>query len=98
MEIKSLPVFTTRSVFNKEKPLNFIVHDMDGDWQFLNIDEISDTSNGVVISMEEAIVIEESLLEIISYMGIGTFARLNEYKEWNRSPMILLSNFSFLTT
>ena len=82
MKFKSLPVFTTRAVFNKEKQVNLVIHDLDGDWQFLNIDELLDESNALIISMEEAIAIEVSIKSVLSFLKVGTCAVLNENNEW----------------
>lgn len=87
MKIKSLPVFTTRAVFNKEKPVNLVIHDMDGDWQFLNIDELLDESNALIISMEEAIAINVSIKNVLSFLEVGTFAVLNEDNDWDISQI-----------
>ena len=67
---------------NKEKPVNLVIHDLDEDWQFLNIDELLDESNALIISMEEAIAIEVSIKSVLPFLKVGTCAVLNENNEW----------------
>jgi hypothetical protein len=57
-------VFTTRQIIEKTKPILYVSHDIDDHgWQFLTSEEIliEDTR---IISLEEAIEIDPTILEI----------------------------------
>ncbi|MBW1658560.1 MULTISPECIES: DUF4262 domain-containing protein [Flavobacterium] len=59
-EPKNLTAFTTRQWLDTEKPIIRVVHDEDGDWQFLTDDEIS-TENIIIVALEQIILKDKTL-------------------------------------
>lgn len=82
MDKKKLAVFTTRKILSKECTLNLVVHESDGDWQFLNSDEDLAYCEAVVVSMEEILSIDISLNSIVEKLPIDTYAILDSNGKW----------------
>jgi Domain of unknown function (DUF4262) len=61
-EPKNLTVFTTRQWLELGSPILRIVHDIDGDWQFLTGDQASDDIR--IVSLEQIVVKDKTLNEI----------------------------------
>lgn len=62
-EPKNLTTFTTKHWLNEGKPILRVVHDEDGDWQFLTNDEIT-TENSIIVALEQLVLSDETLNEI----------------------------------
>nr|WP_316632742.1 DUF4262 domain-containing protein [uncultured Flavobacterium sp.] len=62
-EPKNLASFTTKHWLNEGKPILRVVHDEDGDWQFLTNDEIT-TENTIIVALEQLILSDKTLNEI----------------------------------
>jgi hypothetical protein len=60
-EAKNLGVFTTRQWLELDKPILQVVHDSDGDWQFLTGDQMPDDIR--LVSLEQIILRDKTLNE-----------------------------------
>ena len=63
-EVKNLGIFTTRQWIEENKPILRVVHDNDGDWQFLTGDQLPDDVR--LVGLEEMILKDSSLNEIFN--------------------------------
>jgi len=63
-EVKSLAIFTTRQWLEKRKPILRVVHDEDGDWQFLTGDQIQEDAR--IVSLEQMILRDTTLNELFN--------------------------------
>lgn len=61
-ESKNLGVFTTRQWLYLGRPILRVVHDMDGDWQFLTGDQIPDDIR--LVALEQIIIKDKTLNEV----------------------------------
>ena len=61
-EAKNLAVFTTRQWLELGKPILRVVHDTDGDWQFLTGDQMPE--HGRVVALEEMVSKDKTLNEV----------------------------------
>jgi hypothetical protein len=60
-------VFTTRFVLENNSPILFVYHHVeDGAWEFLGGEEINSDNDYRVVSMEEIINLDKSLIELLS--------------------------------
>ncbi|MCH7403883.1 hypothetical protein ACFOUP_08735 [Belliella kenyensis] len=58
-------VFTTKYVLEKQSPITHVYHyDEDGAWQFSGLEEIDNNQDFRVVSLEEIIKLDGSILEI----------------------------------
>ncbi|WDF61995.1 DUF4262 domain-containing protein [Flavobacterium sp. KACC 22758] len=62
-EPKNLTTFTTRQWLQEGKTVVKVIHDNDGDWQFLTDDEIS-TENIIIVALEQIILKDKTLNEL----------------------------------
>ncbi|WP_343532187.1 DUF4262 domain-containing protein [Pedobacter sp.] len=62
MEPKNLTVFTTRQWVEEQKPILRVVHDDDGDWQFLTGDQMPEDIR--IVALKEIIKHDNTLNEI----------------------------------
>jgi hypothetical protein len=69
-EPRNLSVFTTRQHLDTNQPILRVVHDRDGDWQFLTGDQRPE--DGRVISLQDMIMRDESCHELFNL----------DYGEW----------------
>lgn len=75
-------VFTTKSVVNSSSVVRYVIHDDDGDWQFLDCEDELVETNAMILSLKEMIELDSSLEELIT-MPIGTQAyRKNSNDAW----------------
>lgn len=61
-EVKNLATFTTRQWIEQQKPILRVVHDDDGDWQFLTGDQLPEDIK--VVALEELVLRDNTLNEI----------------------------------
>lgn len=61
-ESKHMAAFTTRQWLEERKPILNVVHDHEGDWQFLTGDQIQDDIR--IVSLEELVKHDQSLNEV----------------------------------
>ena len=78
MEINgSICVFSTKGIVENRACINHIVHDYDGDWQFLNLEEDLTEDNARLLSLEEVIDMDNSIANVLK-MDIGYYAIKSE--------------------
>jgi len=61
-EVKNLATFTTIQWIEQHKPILSVVHDNDGDWQFLTGDQLPEDIK--IVALQELILRDETLNEI----------------------------------
>jgi hypothetical protein len=61
-EVKNLATFTTRQWIEQQKPILRVVHDSDGDWQFLTGDQLQEDIK--IVALEELVLRDKTLNEI----------------------------------
>ena len=80
-ESPNLATFTCVHVINKERPILYVSHDLDGDWQFLCGDNHT-TAEARIINLEEAFKLDNSISELVN-MNRGEIAeRENVQSNW----------------
>jgi Domain of unknown function (DUF4262) len=81
-EVKNLAVFTTRQWLDLKKPILRVVHDNDGEWQFLTGDQFPEDIR--LVSLEQMIQRDITLNEVFN-LDYGEAAdRLHIGGEWTR--------------
>lgn len=70
-EARNLGVFTTRQWLEDDKPIVRVVHDYDGDWQFLTGDQILEDAR--IVAFEEMTLRDATLNEVFS-LDYGEYA------------------------
>lgn len=61
-EAKNLGIFTTRQWLENDEPIVRVIHEDDGDWQFLT--EEIDFENGKLVTLEQMVLKDKTLNEI----------------------------------
>jgi Domain of unknown function (DUF4262) len=61
-EAKNLGIFTTRQWLELNKPILRVVHDTDGDWQFLTGDQMSEDVK--LVALEQMVIKDKTLNEV----------------------------------
>ena len=59
-------VITTKYVINNNSPFIRVIHEKDGDWQFLGKEENLSESDAIVLSLEEIICLDKTLQNVLS--------------------------------
>ena len=59
-------VITTKHVINNNSPIIRVIHEKDGDWQFLGKEENLSESDAFVLSVEEILCLDKSLQDVLS--------------------------------
>lgn len=79
----STAVITTRFVFKDNKPITSVFHhEVDGMWEFIGDDKCADDRDYLIVSLEEMIKIDQSILKI-SDLPLGMSAnRENADAPW----------------
>lgn len=76
-------VFTTKYVIKRGSPIVRVLHDEDGDWQFLGNEDNLQETDAMVVSLREIIEFDETLSKIID-LPIGKQAIRNSIgDDWN---------------
>ncbi len=84
-EAKNLGIFTTRQWLEENKPILRVVHDEDGDWQFLTGDQMP--SDMKIVALEQMVLKDNSLNDIFN-LDYGKAAdRTKIGGEWKRSTL-----------
>lgn len=82
IESKSLAVFTTKQLLELRKPILRVIHEQDGDWQFLTGDQMPEDIR--VVGLEEIISIDNTLNDLFN-LDFGEEAERSEAgKPWIR--------------
>src|SRR4030095_13733646 len=61
-EARNLATFTTRQWIEEQKPILHVVHDDDGDWQFLTGDQMPEDIK--IVGLEQLVLRDKTLNEI----------------------------------
>lgn len=84
-EEKNLGIFTTREWLENDEPIVRVVHEEDGDWQFLT--KNIDFENGKLVSLERMILRDKTLNEVFD-LEYGEEAERKEIgKSWKRNQI-----------
>lgn len=59
-------VITTKHVINNNSPIIRVMHEKDGDWQFLGKEENLSESDAFVLSLEEILCLDNTLKDVLS--------------------------------
>ena len=63
-EVKNVAVFTTRQWLEEKKPILRVVHDEDGDWQFLTCDQMPEDIK--IVALEQMTLRDPTLNDIFN--------------------------------
>ncbi|MCQ2605658.1 MAG: hypothetical protein MJ204_03840 [Bacteroidales bacterium] len=74
----SIAVYTTKHVIRENSVILHVYHDMDGDWQFLGSEEVTE-EDAAIVSLGQILHIDNSLNEILD-LKEGTSAH-RRYKD-----------------
>lgn len=86
-EVKNLAVFTTRQWLELNKPILHVVHDEDGDWQFLTGDQM--LQDAKIVALEQLVLRDSSLNDVFN-LDYGEEAKRDSINgEWKRSKSML---------
>ena len=75
-------IITTKNVINNNFPIIRVIHDEDGDWQFLGDEENLTEDDAVVISIEELLSIDKSVKEVLNMPIEKQAMRINKESPW----------------
>ncbi|MBC7554085.1 MAG: DUF4262 domain-containing protein [Taibaiella sp.] len=85
-EAKNLGVFTTRQWLERDKPILHVVHDEEGDWQFLTGDQIPEDAK--IVALEQMVLRDNSLNDIFN-LDYGERAERDSINgKWKRSKTV----------
>ena len=82
-EEKNLGIFTTRQWLEDKDPILRVVHEEDGDWQFLT--ESIDFDNGKVVALEQMLLRDKTLNEVFDLEYGEEAEREFNGGEWKRN-------------
>lgn len=84
-ELPNTAVITNKKIIQRLSWIGYVSHDVeDGAWQFLELSRKQDTKNASVISLEEIIAIDPSILELAD-LPLGWHAwRETKESSWKR--------------
>ncbi|AYB30319.1 DUF4262 domain-containing protein [Chryseolinea soli] len=84
-EAKNLATFTTRQWLELRKPILRVVHDTDGDWQFLTGDQMPEDIK--IVALEQMILRDKTLNEVFN-LDYGEAAERDAIgAQWTRSKI-----------
>ena len=84
-ESKNLATFTTKQWLELKKPILRVVHEMDGEWQFLTGDQMPEDIK--IVALEELVLRDKTFNDVFN-LGYGEAAD-REYigGKWTRSKV-----------
>ena len=62
---KKMAVFTTKQVVGKFEPISIVIHDADGEWQFLSGRNVT-MEDMMIITLEQILAVDSSIEEILN--------------------------------
>jgi hypothetical protein len=83
-EAKNLGIFTTRQWIEENKPILRVIHDDDGDWQFLTGDQMPDDIR--LVCLEQMILRDSSLNDVFNLDYGEAAERTDIGDDWTREP------------
>ena len=76
-------IFTFKHVTDKDRPILYVEHDKEGDWQFLCVQIDHSLENAKIISLKEIVELDNTMNDLYE-MPIGVGAeRIKVGKKWN---------------
>lgn len=63
-EYKDTAVFSLKKIIFENEPILTVIHDLEGDWQFLSDDNNLNTYESALVSLEEIVSLDNSTLEV----------------------------------
>jgi hypothetical protein len=82
-----LAVFSTKYVVNEGKEIVYVVHDMDGEWQFLSEDKVT-VEDLMIISLGSLLTKDPSLNDIVSIEPGHKAMRNRNGESWKVSKIV----------
>lgn len=83
-EVENLGVFTSRFITELNKKITYVLHDEDGDWQFLSDDEVTDDDMRLV-HLKHMVDKDESLNDLFNLEYGEAAQRTTDSHKWTRS-------------
>jgi len=83
MKNLNIYVISTKNIINDGLPIIRVIHDGDGDWQFLGDEENLTEDDAVIVSLEEILEIDNSLFELINMPKNKQAIRNNKNEPWS---------------
>lgn len=80
-------VFTTRQVMIGNSPIVYVVHDEDGDWQFFGPDENVQDSDVMIVSLQQVVQRDPTVLEIANLPRSTVATRDDANTPWTKSSL-----------
>jgi hypothetical protein len=82
-------VFTTRFVLKDQSPIVYVIHDTDGDWQFLGREDDLTEDDALLVSLGEILEFDPTIVSVLN-LAEGEEAIRNDLNEkWERRSVIL---------
>jgi hypothetical protein len=79
------PVFSSKHIFTYKKDVTYVIHDNEGEWQFLSGEEL-DSGDLMMVTLEQMINHDESLLDIIGLQRGFEAIRKSKNTSWTIYP------------
>lgn len=83
-EPRNVGVYTTRGLLHDGRPLVYVSHDADGDWQFHC--EAADDDEGMLVSLANVVRRWPEVAELADLPRGWVASRESPAQEWRRSP------------
>lgn len=77
----SIAVYTTKHVIRENSVILHVYHDMDGDWQFLGSEEVTE-EDAAIVSLGQILHIDNSLNEILDLKEGTSAHRKSKDEKW----------------
>lgn len=78
----NVAVFTTNYVMVGNSPIVYVVHDDDGDWQFLGPEENVQDQDVMIVSLQQVIQRDPSVLELADLPRGAAATRVDRAAPW----------------
>ncbi|CAM3782713.1 DUF4262 domain-containing protein [Flavobacterium branchiophilum] len=85
-EAKNLGIFTTRQWLELDKPILHVIHDNDGDWQFLTCDQLPNDAK--LVALEQMTIKDKTLNEVYNLDYGEQAKRACIGGQWTRTKMV----------
>ena len=83
-EPENCAVITLTRILDGSKPIMYVVHDEDGDWQFLDGDDVSE-EDAKTVSLKQVVGLDSSLKSLADLPTGWIAERRSSDKPWERS-------------
>lgn len=82
MLYNSPAVYTIKRIVDKKSEITYIIHDEDGEWQFLDGGDV-DMSELLIVSINNILQIDPTIKYILETLPQGFSALKNQSGNWN---------------